>query len=58
VLSFIDPHHGGVKDLERKCVDCGTRQHADAVPNQETRDLPRTVWCLVDWKWRDGALEP
>jgi hypothetical protein len=57
-LSFIDPRAGGVKDLERKCVDCGRRQHTQAVPDHETSELPRTLWCLGDWTWQEGELEP
>ena len=57
-LSFIDPRPSGYKDLERKCTDCGTRQHVDAVPDHETRELPKALWCLGDWKWRPGGLEP
>jgi hypothetical protein len=57
-LSFIDPRPSGYKDLERKCTDCGARQHADAVPDHETRELPKALWCLGDWKWRPGGLEP
>jgi hypothetical protein len=57
VLSFIDPRSGH-KHLERKCQDCGLRQHVAAVPNQETRELPRSLWCLGDWQWSDGSLEP
>ena len=57
-LSFIDPRSGGVKDLERKCVDCGRRQHTQAVPDHETSELPRTLWCLGDWTWQEGELEP
>jgi hypothetical protein len=58
VLSFIDPHTDGKKDLERKCVDCGRRQHTEAVPDRETVELPRVLWCLGDWTWNDGELEP
>jgi hypothetical protein len=57
-LSFIDPRPSGYNDLERKCTDCGARQHADSVPDHETRDLPKALWCLGDWSWRPGALEP
>ena len=58
VLSFIDPHTDGKKDLERKCVDSGRRQHSEAVPDRETVELPRVLWCLGDWTWQDGELEP
>jgi hypothetical protein len=56
-LSFIDPRSGH-KHLERKCQDCGVRQHVAGVPNQETRELPRSLWCLGDWQWSEGSLEP
>jgi hypothetical protein len=57
-LSFIDPQAPGITNLERKCVDCGRRQHTHAVPETETRELPRTLWCLGDWTWQDGELAP
>jgi hypothetical protein len=57
-LSFIDPRGSGVKDLERKCSDCGARQHVGGVPDAETRALPKTLWCVGDWQWQPGALEP
>ncbi|MEY4575313.1 MAG: hypothetical protein RL701_16 [Pseudomonadota bacterium] len=57
-LSFIDPQAPGITNLERKCVDCGRRQHTNAVPEQETRELPRTLWCLGDWTWQEGELQP
>jgi hypothetical protein len=58
VLSFIDPRDGGCADLERKCCDCGIRQHAEAVPDEETRALPKVLWCLGDWPWHPGSIEP
>lgn len=58
VLSFIDPRGKGLKDLERKCGDCGARQHVNGVPDSETRELPKTLWCVGDWQWQPGALEP
>lgn len=58
VLSFIDPRPSGRRDLERKCVDCAAQQHAQAVPDEETRDLPKTLWCVGDWTWLPGGLEP
>jgi len=58
VLSFIDPQACGLTNLERKCADCGARQHTHSVPERETRELPRTLWCLGDWAWQEGELEP
>jgi hypothetical protein len=58
-LAFIDlASDGRSKHLERKCLDCQVRQHAAEVPDQETRELPKGLWCLGDFRWRDGALEP
>ena len=58
VLSFIDPRGSECQDLERKCVDCGVRHSAMGVPNHDTRELPRALWCLGDWTWHEGGLEP
>jgi hypothetical protein len=58
-LAFIDlSTDGPYKHLERKCVDCELRQHAADVPDAETEELPKAVWCLGDWRWSDGGLEP
>jgi hypothetical protein len=57
VLSFIDPRAGN-KDLERKCSDCGVRQHVNGVPDAETCELPKTLWCVGDWDWQSGGLDP
>jgi hypothetical protein len=58
-LAFIDiSARGPFKHLERKCVDCEKRQHVADVPDEETQLLPKTLWCLGDWTWCDGAIEP
>jgi hypothetical protein len=57
-LSFIDPQRSGNINLERRCVHCGRRQHADGVPGHEARELPRTLWCLGDWSWQEGEIQP
>jgi hypothetical protein len=57
-LSFVDPQSSGLTDLERKCVDCDRRQHTRSVPESEMSVLPRALWCLGDWQWHDGELQP
>jgi hypothetical protein len=57
-LSFIDPQAHGLTNLERRCADCGKRQHTCGVREEETRELPRTLWCLGDWVWQEGELQP